>query len=90
MKAVTTIHIDILDSNDNLPVFEKEIYFAKIPKIVQSGEDIIQVHATDDDANENGKIRYSLVLTGDSYIFNIDKTLGVISLRNKEKLMKPK
>ena len=89
-KAVTTIHIDILDSNDNLPVFEKEIYFTKIPKNIQSGEDIIQVHATDDDANENGKIRYSLVLSGDSYIFNIDKTLGVISLRDKEKLMKPK
>ena len=71
-------------------MFEKEIYFAKVPKSVQSGEDIIQVHATDDDANENGKIRYSLVLSGESYIFNIDKTLGVISLKDKEKLIKQK
>lgn len=88
-KTVTTIHIDVLDSNDNLPVFEKEIYFVKIPKNIQSGEDIIQVHATDDDAEENGKIKYRLVVTAESYIFDIDRTLGVISLKDKEKLMKP-
>ncbi len=46
--------------------------------------------ATDDDANENGKITYSLVYSSDSYIFSIDGKYGVISLKDHEKLFKPK
>ena len=89
-SATTTIDIQILDANDNLPVFEKEIYTAKISKNIQSGADILQVMATDDDANENGKITYSLVYSSDSYIFSIDEKYGVISLKDHEKLFKPK
>ena len=88
-RAVTTIHVQILDANDNLPVFEKEIYNAKIPKSIQGGEDIIQVIATDDDIDENGKIRYSLVPSSDSYIFMIDEKSGVISLKSIEQLSRP-
>ncbi|CAB3991312.1 protocadherin Fat 2 [Paramuricea clavata] len=88
-RAVTTIHVQILDANDNLPVFEKEIYNAKIPKSIKGGEDIIQVVATDDDIDENGKIRYSLVHSSDSYIFTIDEMSGVISLKSVEQLARP-
>ena len=87
-SATTTIHVKILDANDNLPVFEKEIYKVNVSKTLQPGVDIIQVRATDDDAGENGKITYSLVKTRVSYIFQIVKDLGVISLRRNEKLTK--
>jgi hypothetical protein len=87
--ATTTIHVQVLDVNDNLPVFEKEIYKVKVPTNVHAGENIIQVMATDDDADENGKIKYSLVYTADSYIFSIDKSYGVISLKTNERLSRP-
>ena len=87
--ANTTIDIKILDANDNLPVFEKEIYKAKIPKNIRAGESILQVMATDDDSGENAKIKYSLVYSHQSYIFSIDETYGVISLKQHEILSRP-
>ena len=71
-------------------MFDEEIYFAKVGKNIHSGDDIIQVQATDDDAGENGKIKYTLVPSSSSYIFTIDTMLGVISLRDMEKIMEPK
>ena len=88
-NATTTIHIKILDANDNLPVFKRPIYNATIPKNLRPGEDVIQVMATDDDAAENGKITYKLLYTSDSYIFVIDKLSGVISLSSYGLLAKP-
>ncbi|XP_028405950.1 uncharacterized protein LOC114528495 [Dendronephthya gigantea] len=84
--ATTTIHVEILDANDNLPVFDKDIYKIKVPNTLKPGIDIIQVRATDDDAEENGKITYTLAYTQQSYIFHIVKDLGVISLKKDEKL----
>ena len=90
VKAKTTIRVVILDANDNLPVFEKEFYETTVKKNIRSGEDIIQVQASDDDINENGKIVYSLMHTvTTSYIFRMDKKTGVLSLKDKEKLSDP-
>ena len=79
----------ILDANDNLPVFEKEFYETTVKENIRSGEDIIQVQASDDDINENGKIVYSLRHTVTSYIFRMDKETGVLSLNDKERLSDP-
>ena len=89
VKAKTTIRVVILDANDNLPVFEKEFYETTVKADIRSGEDIIQVQASDDDIDENGKIVYSLMHTIDSYIFRMDKKTGVLSLKDKEKLSNP-
>ena len=88
-KAKTNITVVILDANDNLPVFEKEFYETTVKENIRSGEDIIQVQASDDDINENGKIVYSLMHTDASYIFRMDKKTGVLSLKDKEKLSDP-
>ena len=88
-KAKTVITVVILDANDNLPVFEKEFYETTVRKNIRSGEDIIQVQASDDDINENGKIVYSLRHTVTSYIFRMDKKTGVLSLKDKERLSDP-
>ena len=88
-NATTTIHIKILDVNDNLPVFERSIYNATIPRNLPPGADVIQVIATDDDLAENGNITYRLVHEGGSYIFVIDKSSGVISLSSHGQLAQP-
>ncbi|XP_046854648.1 protocadherin Fat 2-like isoform X2 [Xenia sp. Carnegie-2017] len=85
-SAVTNITIEILDYNDNVPVFEKKIYSKTISNNIKPGEEIVQVIANDDDIKENGKISYSLKLDSNSYIFTIDKHYGFISLKANEKL----
>ena len=77
-NVTTTVHVVVLDINDNLPVFEQDIYNVTIPRNIRPGEDIIQVMATDDDFAQNGKIRYKLMETSNSFV--IDSFSGVISL----------
>ena len=77
-NVTTIVHVVVLDTNDNLPVFERAIYNITIPRNIRPGEDIIQVMATDDDFEQNGKIKYRLMETSNSFV--IDSFSGVITL----------
>ncbi|KAM9497101.1 protocadherin alpha-2-like isoform 3-T3 [Clarias gariepinus] len=53
--------INVVDVNDNVPVFGKSLYKARINENVSPGTPIITVHATDLDEGVNGEISYTLV-----------------------------
>ncbi|XP_036431569.1 protocadherin alpha-8-like isoform X2 [Colossoma macropomum] len=53
------IIVDVLDINDNMPVFTKDVYSAMINENALVGTTIIQVNATDLDEGLNGEIVYS-------------------------------
>ncbi|XP_018422190.1 PREDICTED: protocadherin gamma-B1-like [Nanorana parkeri] len=55
-----TIRLDILDVNDNPPVFQKSSYIAYVPENNLPGASIYCIHALDLDSGENGKITYSV------------------------------
>jgi hypothetical protein len=54
------LKIDILDINDNVPIFGKSIYRKTVPEDTSPGTSIIQVIATDKDAGENARITYAI------------------------------
>ncbi|XP_071536208.1 uncharacterized protein [Panulirus ornatus] len=62
-SSSTQVRINVLDLNDNVPVFSKQVYQAEIYENITADTSIIRVHATDADNGDYGSIRYTQ-LTG--------------------------
>ncbi|MEQ2268330.1 hypothetical protein XENORESO_020209, partial [Xenotaenia resolanae] len=77
------IIVDVLDVNDNSPVFTKEVYSATIDENIPIGTVVIEVNATDLDQGANSVIIYSFGNEVDSKlmdIFSIDENTGEIKV----------
>ncbi|XP_041442057.1 protocadherin gamma-B5 isoform X36 [Xenopus laevis] len=78
-----TITLDVLDINDNPPVFEKSTYVAYVSENNQPGASIYSIQAIDKDTEENGKLHYSIITSNTeelpltSYI-SINPVTGVL------------
>ncbi|CAG2195124.1 unnamed protein product [Mytilus edulis] len=75
-----TLSIEILDVNDNPPVFENADYFFHLPASVSTGLSIGNINATDKDSGSNAVIEFSFPDTILSPYFTVNKTSGDISL----------
>ncbi|XP_006007988.1 protocadherin-10a [Latimeria chalumnae] len=51
--------IKVLDSNDNVPIFDQAVYTVSLPENAPVGTLVIQLNATDMDEGQNGEIIYS-------------------------------
>ncbi|KAK3521773.1 hypothetical protein QTP70_018306, partial [Hemibagrus guttatus] len=73
------VNIDILDVNDNAPVFEKASYTVTLAENSMTGTTVVQLLATDNDS-ENCAIRYEILPDALNYsdYFDIDSTTGFI------------
>ncbi|XP_054647579.1 protocadherin alpha-3-like isoform X12 [Dunckerocampus dactyliophorus] len=75
------ITVDVLDVNDNSPVFDKEVYSASLNENVAVGTIVIQVNATDLDQGANSEIVYSFGKEVDLKVmdlFSIEPNTGEI------------
>nr|ABL75866.1 protocadherin 2A26 [Takifugu rubripes] len=76
--------INVLDINDNIPLFSQALYKTKIPENTSLGTRVITVNATDADEGLNGEILYSLRSKDQDRvldIFEIDSESGVITVK---------
>ncbi len=78
--AIKHIHIEVVDVNDNAPVFNQKSYAAEVRENNPVGAAIVQVNATDKDSGINAEIIYS---TDDSAkdSFAIDPSTGAITAK---------
>ncbi|XP_041845595.1 protocadherin alpha-8-like isoform X6 [Melanotaenia boesemani] len=77
------ITVDVIDVNDNSPVFTKDVYSVTLKENVPVGTVVIQVNATDMDLGANGDIIYSFGNEVDSKLmelFGIDENTGEIKV----------
>uniref|UniRef100_X2APU3 Protocadherin-20 n=1 Tax=Capitella teleta TaxID=283909 RepID=X2APU3_CAPTE len=75
------IKVNVVDANDNSPVFDQEVYESSVSEDVPSGTTITRVHATDLDIDRNGQIVYSLssqTLTKYPDAFGVNNATGDI------------
>ncbi|XP_061135057.1 protocadherin gamma-A12-like isoform X6 [Syngnathus typhle] len=79
-SGTVNIEINVLDANDNEPVFNQSVYKATVMENTMKGTSVITVNATDADSGSNGLISYSLSQTKGSAaeIFHIDGNTGKI------------
>ncbi|XP_026186721.1 protocadherin alpha-3-like [Mastacembelus armatus] len=83
-SGTSQIIINVLDNNDNHPVFSKSLYKILIPENLPPGSTVIILNATDADHGLNSEIEYSLRKKGQDRVldlFQIDSNTGVISVR---------
>ena len=73
--STATIQINVLDQNDNNPVFTKPMYVINVQENMPSGTSIGRVTATDSDDGLNSKIRFML---DPALPFTIDASSGEI------------
>uniref|UniRef100_A0A3B4A9H8 Cadherin domain-containing protein n=1 Tax=Periophthalmus magnuspinnatus TaxID=409849 RepID=A0A3B4A9H8_9GOBI len=74
--------INVLDINDNAPIFSQSLYKATIYENVKIGTSIITFNATDLDEGLNGEVLYSLSRAGRSKqtdVFAIDEKTGLVT-----------
>uniref|UniRef100_A0A8D2ZHG5 Protocadherin 2 alpha b 5 n=1 Tax=Scophthalmus maximus TaxID=52904 RepID=A0A8D2ZHG5_SCOMX len=83
-SGTSQIIINVLDINDNIPIFSETLYKTKIPENTPVGTTVIAVNATDADEGLNGEIVYSLRSKDQDRvldIFEIDSQTGVVRVK---------
>ncbi|XP_070769932.1 protocadherin alpha-8-like [Enoplosus armatus] len=79
------ITVDVLDVNDNMPVFNEDTYSVLLEENVPIGTTIIKVNASDLDEGSNSEIMYSLGKNVNSRIrelFRVDPNTGEIIVQD--------
>lgn len=59
-RTIRQIQVAVSDENDNRPVFSRDVYTASVAENNVKGVSIVQVNASDADAEENARLRYSI------------------------------
>ncbi|XP_037531488.1 protocadherin alpha-3, partial [Nematolebias whitei] len=83
-SGTSQIYVNVLDINDNIPLFSESLYKTKIMENAQLGTTVITVRATDADEGVNSEIVYSLRSKDQDHvldIFAIEPHTGVITVK---------
>lgn len=61
LSCMSIIHVNVVNINDNEPIFNQSSYRASIKENIASGAFVAQVKAVDADVGKYGKISYSII-----------------------------
>ncbi|XP_071266111.1 protocadherin-15-like [Salvelinus alpinus] len=78
-SPTVTVHITVIDANDNTPTFLNSSYSVNLYTDVQPGETVLQLTALDADEGPNGLVTYK-ILAGNQGHFAINNRSGVITV----------
>ncbi|CAL4155320.1 unnamed protein product, partial [Meganyctiphanes norvegica] len=80
LQGACSFSVLVEDENDNSPVFDKDFYEQSVPYNKEVKSHVLRVTASDDDADNNGKLTYSLK---ESDTFSINALTGYITLERQ-------
>ncbi|XP_078405893.1 uncharacterized protein LOC144685360 [Cetorhinus maximus] len=83
-SGTARILITVLDSNDNAPAFDREIYKVSLVENSPRGTLVVSVHATDPDEGPNAEVTYSFsnrVSQKVQELFSLDRRTGEITIQ---------
>lgn len=78
--STATVHLYVVDVNDNSPVFSAQYYVLEASEAAPPGTTVGQVSATDADEGFNAQVRYTLLSRFGADKFNLHPTTGVLTL----------
>ncbi|XP_035505640.2 protocadherin Fat 2 isoform X2 [Scophthalmus maximus] len=73
------IAVNVMDVNDNPPVFDQHRYVIRVPENAEVDSKVFTARANDADAETNGNVQYSLLTSTD--VFGIDELTGEVTVR---------
>ncbi|XP_071267163.1 protocadherin alpha-8-like isoform X15 [Salvelinus alpinus] len=85
-SGTSLIIVNVKDVNDNIPIFKKTLYKARIPENTPIGASVITVQASDADEDLNGEIVYIFInQNSDNNIaaFAINAATGEITVKSE-------
>ncbi|XP_062910915.1 protocadherin-10-like [Mobula hypostoma] len=85
-SGTTQIKINLLDINDNAPMFENDVYTARLKENAPIGTLVIKIKAVDLDQGINAELRYSfsnLIPERVRELFSLDAETGAIKVREQ-------
>uniref|UniRef100_UPI003AAEA08C protocadherin alpha-3-like n=1 Tax=Centroberyx gerrardi TaxID=166262 RepID=UPI003AAEA08C len=85
-SGTSQIIINVLDINDNPPVFSSSLYKTQILENLTTGTTVLILNATDADEGLNSEIEYSLRSKGQDHVldvFQIDPKTGAILVKGE-------
>ncbi|XP_075902445.1 protocadherin alpha-8-like [Nelusetta ayraudi] len=83
-SGTLNVSVNVLDSNDNRPIFSQEVYQIAIKENTPAGTSVFRLNATDADEGTNSKIEYSLGTTLKTTVydtFELDEITGEIKIK---------
>lgn len=80
LTSTASVVIDVIDYNDNTPVFSEREYSSTVEENSNPGTFVLQVFATDKDSNDNSKIQYSILSGNEEGRFVINEGTGILSV----------
>lgn len=83
-SAIMTVVINVMDENDNAPVFTKDHYTFSIENTVASNITFGKVEAEDLDSGENGDVSYSVLDSSHDGLFAVNKESGLLSILSSQ------
>ncbi len=84
LSGTLEITVNVLDFNDNSPVFSKSLYKVKVNENIALGSQIISLSASDLDEGINSNITFSIVKQGNSKasdLFSVNHDSGLITVK---------
>jgi Cadherin domain len=78
--TAANVKIKVWDENDEVPVFRQHNYYASVAENVQLNPPvtILQVQADDNDIDEAGTVKYSIVSGNEDNSFMLDANSGIL------------
>lgn len=73
--SFATLNITVLDANDNPPVCTQSISIVHVSEDVEPGSEVLFIEVTDADAEDNGRLKYSVFGQGIG-VFEIQNATG--------------
>ncbi|XP_072204444.1 protocadherin beta-15-like [Excalfactoria chinensis] len=79
-SGTAQVRVVVLDANDNMPVFSREVYEVRVAENSPPGQLVVRVSATDPDEGSNGKVLYEFSQTSSrsKHLFDINADTGEI------------
>uniref|UniRef100_A0A672P6X0 Cadherin EGF LAG seven-pass G-type receptor 3 n=1 Tax=Sinocyclocheilus grahami TaxID=75366 RepID=A0A672P6X0_SINGR len=79
-SATVSVHITVLDENDNVPQFSQKRYVVAIREDVRPHSEILRVSASDQDKDGNAALHYNIISGNSRGQFAIDSVTGEIQV----------
>ncbi|XP_031468013.1 protocadherin beta-1-like, partial [Phasianus colchicus] len=81
-SGTAEVRVVVLDANDNVPVFSREVYEVRVAENSPPGQLVVRVSAADPDEGSYGKVRYEFTQTspGSRQLFDLDAETGEIRI----------
>ncbi|MFT7800284.1 protocadherin Fat 3-like [Arapaima gigas] len=85
LSSEVLVTVTIEDTNDNPPMFTKQLYEAHVSELAPKGHFVTCVQALDMDKLDAEQLRYSILSGNERANFALDEETGIISLSSQRK-----